>query len=115
MINDFKIDLRNVLFHCFSGPKNCSRILSEKGFLLSVPSSAYGFKRWREITNEAPLESLITEIDSYYQHPYKRDPFNVPLKVRYSTTAIAYSYNVSQKTVSEKTMENAIEFFNLEL
>ncbi len=113
MINEFKIDPRKVLFHCFSGPKKYSRILVEKGFLLSVPSSAYGFKRWREITNEAPLESLLTETDSYYQHPFKRGPLNVPTNVKYSIAAIAYSHKIDQKIVSKKTIKNAIRFFNL--
>jgi len=61
------------------------------------------------------LESLVTETDSYYQHPFKRGPVNVPSNVRYSIAAIAYTHNVPQRLVSEKTVDNAIQFFNLKI
>ncbi|MFX1488126.1 MAG: TatD family hydrolase, partial [Promethearchaeota archaeon] len=115
ILKEFNIDPRRVLWHCFSGPEEFGRTLPNQGFMLSVPSSAYGFDRWRNATKLSPLDSLVTETDSYYQHPYKRGPINVPSNVRYSIAAIAYSHNVSQKLVSEKTINNAIKFFNLKL
>jgi len=115
ILNDFKIDPKGVMWHCFSGPEDYGRTLPNQGFILSVPSSAYGFNRWRNVTKFTPLESLVTETDSYYQHPYKRGPINVPSNVRYSVAAIAYSHNVTQKLVSEKTAINAKSFFNLNI
>ncbi len=115
ILKEFKVKPNRVMWHCFSGPEEYGRILPNQGFLLSVPSSAYGFDRWRKATKLSPLESLVTETDSYYQHPYKRGPFNVPSNVRYSIAAIAYSHNIDQKLVSEKTVANAVKFFNLEI
>lgn len=115
ILKDFKINPKKVMWHCFSGPESYSGTLPNEGFILSVPSSAYGFDRWRKVTIFSPLESLVTETDSYYQHPYKRGPINVPSNVRYSIAAIAYSHNIPQKLVSEKTIENAINFFNLKV
>jgi TatD DNase family protein len=115
LIDEFNIKPHRVMFHCFSGPKPYGRILPEKGFILSVPSSAYGFQRWRENTKHSPLELLVTETDSYYQHPYKRGPYNVPANVRYSIAAIAHTHEVSQKVVSEQTIQNAICFFDLDV
>jgi len=115
ILKEYKIESTKVMWHCFSGPEEYGRILPNQGFILSVPSSAYGFNRWREITKFSPLESLVTETDAYYQHPYKRGPLNVPSNVRYSIAAIAYSHNISQKRVSEKTIENAKSFFNLKI
>ncbi|MFX0001140.1 MAG: TatD family hydrolase [Candidatus Hodarchaeota archaeon] len=115
ILKEFKIKPQRVLWHCFAGPEEYGRTLPNQGFILSVPSSAYGFERWRKVSKLSPLESLVTETDSYYQHPYKRGPLNVPSNVRYSIAAIAYSHNVSQKLVSEKTLENAIKFFNLKI
>ena len=103
------------MFHCFSGPEEYGRILPKKGYTLSVPSSAYGFKRWRENTQNSPLESLVTETDSYYQHPYKRGPYNIPSNAKYSVAAIAYSHNLPQEEVAEQTVENAIKFFDLSI
>ncbi|MFX1446312.1 MAG: TatD family hydrolase, partial [Promethearchaeota archaeon] len=113
ILNEYKIPPKRVMWHCFSGPDDYGRILSNQGFLLSVPSSAYGFERWQKVSKHSPLNSLVTETDSYYQHPFKRGPVNVPSNVRYAIAAIAYSHNVPQKVVSEKTIENAISFFNL--
>ncbi|MFW9867949.1 MAG: TatD family hydrolase [Candidatus Thorarchaeota archaeon] len=115
ILAEFNIDPKRVLWHCFSGPEEYGRTLPNQGFMLSVPSSAYGFESWRSATKFSTLDSLVTETDSYYQHPYKRGPINVPSNVRYSIAAIAYSHNVSQKLVSEKTINNAINFFKLKL
>ncbi|MFX0023272.1 MAG: TatD family hydrolase [Candidatus Hermodarchaeota archaeon] len=115
ILKEFKIEPKRVLWHCFSGPDEYGRTLPNQGYILSVPSSAYGFDRWRKVTRLSPLESLVTETDSYYQHPFKRGPINVPSNVRYSIVAIAHSHNVPQKVVSQKTVENAINFFNLEI
>jgi TatD DNase family protein len=115
VLNEYKIAPERVMWHCFSGPDEYGRTLPKQGYLLSVPSSAYGFNRWRRSTQNTPLESLLTETDSYYQHPHERGPINVPANVRYSIAAIAYSHNIPQKLVSEKTVENAIRFFNLKI
>lgn len=115
ILKEFKINPKKVMWHCFSGPESYGRILPNDGFMLSVPSSAYGFDRWRKVTRLSPLEFLVTETDSYYQHPYKRGPLNVPSNVRYSVAAIAHSHNIPQKVASEKTIENAKSFFNLKV
>ena len=115
ILKEYNIQSNRVMWHCFSGPVEYGRSLPNQGYMLSVPSSAYGFERWRKVSKFSPLESLATETDSYYQHPFKRGPLNVPSNVRYSIAAIAYSHNVSQELVSEKTIENAIRFFDLKI
>ena len=115
ILKEYNIQSNRVMWHCFSGPVEYGRSLPNQGYMLSVPSSAYGFERWRKVSKFSPLESLVTETDSYYQHPFKRGPLNVPSNVRYSIAAIAYSHNVSQELVSEKTIENAIRFFDLKI
>lgn len=115
ILNEYNIFPKRIMWHCFSGPDEYGRTLPNQGYFLSVPSSAYGFNRWRRATQHSPLDSLLTETDSYYQHPYKRGPINVPANVRYSIAAIAYSHKLPQKLVSEKTVENAIRFFNLKI
>jgi len=115
ILNEFNISPQKVMWHCFSGPEEYGRTLPNQGYLLSVPSSAFGFERWKKPTRLSPLDSLVTETDSYYQHPYKRGPINVPSNVRYAIAAIAYSHKVSQKIVSEKTIENAKRFFKLDI
>ncbi|MHA1147989.1 MAG: TatD family hydrolase [Promethearchaeota archaeon] len=115
ILEDFKINSKSVMWHCFSGPEAYGVSLPKQGFTLSVPSSAFGQERWRKVSAKSPLASLVTETDSYYQHPYMRGPVNVPSNAIYSIAAIAYTHGVSQKEVSEKTIQNIINFFNLEL
>lgn len=115
VLKEFNINPKKVIWHCFSGPEEYGESLPKQGFTLSVPSSAFGFDRWRTATKKTPLESLVTETDSYYQHPFKRGPINEPVNVRYSVAAIAYSHNISQQEVSKKTIQNAIKFFGLKI
>ena len=115
IIKEFNINPKKIMWHCFSGPDEYGTILPKQGYTLSVPSSAYGINKWRRVTQRSPLTALVTETDSYYQHPYLRGPVNVPLNVKYTVAAIAYSHNRSQQEVSKITVENAINFFALEL
>ena len=115
ILGEFNINPRRVLWHCFSGPEDYGIILPKQGFMISVPSSAYGYDRWRKVSRRVPLQSLVTETDSYYQHPYLRGPLNIPSNVRYAIAAIAYSQNLPQEIVSKKTIENAKRFFKLRI
>jgi TatD DNase family protein len=100
IVKEFNLNPQKIMWHCFSGPEEYGRTLPSQGYTLSVPSSAYGFDRWRKVTKYSPLDSLVTETDSYYQHPFKRGPINVPSNVRYSIAALAFSHNVRQSLVS---------------
>ncbi|MHA1507764.1 MAG: TatD family hydrolase [Promethearchaeota archaeon] len=115
IIKEFKVNPQHIMWHCFSGPDEYGISLPKQGYTLSVPSSAYGINKWRRVTKQSPLSALVTETDSYYQHPYLRGPINVPLNVKYSIAAIAHSHNISQQEVSRITVENAINFFKLEV
>ena len=115
ILKEYKINPKEVMWHCFSGPEEYGTILPEQGFTLSVPSSAYSFNRWQKVTKKSPLSSLVTETDSYYQHPYQRGPVNVPSNARYVIAAIAHTHSLPQEIVSEKTIENAMNFFNLDI
>ena len=115
IVKEFNINPKCVMWHCFSGPDEYGISLPKQGYTLSVPSSAYGINKWRRVTKQSPLSALITETDSYYQHPYLRGPVNVPLNVKYAIAAIAHSHNIPQQEVSRITVENAIDFFKLEV
>ncbi|MFX1237200.1 MAG: TatD family hydrolase, partial [Promethearchaeota archaeon] len=91
ILKEFNINPSKVMWHCFSGPEEYGKILAAKGYLLSVPSSSFGFNRWQRVSKTVPLESLVTETDSYYQHPFKRGPINVPSIARYSSAALAFT------------------------
>lgn len=107
------INPRQVMWHCFAGPKEWGIKLANKGFMLSVITSGFRDKRMRSYTEEVPISQLLTETDSYWQHPLEFKGFNIPLNVKYSITAIAYTHNLPQYQVAHQVLENAKNFFSI--
>ncbi|MBN2151788.1 MAG: TatD family hydrolase, partial [Candidatus Lokiarchaeota archaeon] len=104
----------NVLFHCYSGPAGMNDELVRKGFWFSVPSSAFGVARWNGVSKTLPIDLLVTETDSPFQHPASMEPINTPANARYSVAAIAHARNMAQGVVAKRTVENASAFFGID-
>jgi TatD DNase family protein len=102
-----------IMWHCFSGPAEWGEKLAQQGFIISVPSSAFGFKKWRKNIEKVPLEQLLTETDSPFQHPYNFGGFNSPENVKYAIAAIAYVTKVDQQKVATQILENCRNFFKI--
>jgi TatD DNase family protein len=115
ILDDEGIPFDHVMWHCFSGPSDWGKFLSEKGFYISVPSSAFGFRRWRKNSKNVPVSQLLTETDSAWQHPYRRGGFNTPVNVKYAVAAIAYSHQMDQQRVANQIIKNAKSFFHIDL
>ena len=107
------IEPERVQWHCFSGPQDWGKKLAKQGYYISVPSSAYGFTRWRRNIPGVPLDKLLTETDSCMQHPFKMGSFNNPANVKYSVAAIAYENKMEQLEVAEQIEKNARKFFGI--
>ncbi len=103
----------NVLFHCYSGPASMNDDLVRKGFWFSVPSSAFGIEKWNKVSRTLPLDRLVTETDSPFQHPRSMEPVNMPANARYSIAAIAHAKNMAQEIVAKKTVDNSRTFFHI--
>ena len=103
----------NVQWHCFSGPQEWGAKLAKMGHNISIPSSAYGFRRWRRNISGVPLDKLLTETDSCMQHPFRMGAYNTPANVKYSVAAIAYVNEMEQQKVAEQVLKNAKEFFKV--
>ncbi|GAH53416.1 unnamed protein product, partial [marine sediment metagenome] len=82
-------------------------------YYVSIPSSAYGFKRWRRNIKGIPLDKILTETDACMQHPFKMGAFNTPANVKYSIAAIAYVNNIKQKEVADQVLKNAKKLFGI--
>ncbi len=113
IIDEEEIPPHQVMWHCFSGPKEWGPRLAKVGYYISIPSSAYGFNRWRRNINGVPLENMLTETDASWQHPFKMGAFNTPANVKYAVTSIAYELGMGQHEVAEKILVNAKNFFRL--
>jgi TatD DNase family protein len=113
MLDAHDIPASHVLFHCYSGPASMNDELARMGFWFSVPSSAFGIEKWNKVSKNLPLDRLVTETDSPFQHPSSMEPINMPANARYAIAAIAHARNISQEIVAKKTVENARTFFKL--
>ncbi len=114
ILEDEEIPSHQVMWHCFSGPADWGSFLADKGYYISVPSSAYGFRRWRRNSEKVAISQLLTETDAAWQHPFKMGGFNTPLNVKYAVAAIAHTHQLDQSTVANRVLENATQFFNLD-
>jgi TatD DNase family protein len=114
ILEDEKIPPQNVMWHCFSGPSQYGPHLAEEGYYISIPSSAFGFNKWRRNSMGIPLNKILTETDAAWQHPYKIGAFNSPVNVKFAIAAIAYSNNLKQMEVAENVLKNAISLFRID-
>ncbi len=108
-----KIPPSDVMWHCFSGPAEWGKLLGEKGYYISIPSSAYGFNKWRRNIQDVPLDRLLAETDASAQHPYTMGAFNTPSNVEYAIAAIAYVNEMAQIDVANQVLKNAKVFFDI--
>lgn len=114
ILEDEQIPPEKVMWHCFSGPMVWGKYLADQGYYISVPSSAFGFKKWRRNSQEVSLDKLLTETDAAWQHPYQMGGFNTPLNVKYAVAAIAFTHELNQNDVAVQILQNARKFFTLQ-
>jgi TatD DNase family protein len=114
LLDTHKVPASQVLFHCYSGPASMNDELARLGFWFSVPSSAFGIEKWTKVSKTLPIDRLVTETDSPFQHPHSMEPVNMPVNARYSIAAIANARNLAQDLVAKKTVDNARTFFGIE-
>lgn len=113
ILKGYDISPKKVMWHCFAGPSDWGEKLAEEGYILSVITSAFRSKKMRSYTMNVPISQLVTETDSYWQHPLQFRGFNMPINVKYAIASIAYTHQLDQKFVAEQILENASNFFNL--
>ena len=110
-LTEFRVAPERVMWHCFSGPVNWGSRLTQEGYILSVPSSAFGFKRWRKNIENIPVKYLLTETDSSFQHPYDMGAYNEPVNVKYAVATLAYLHQKPQLDIATEVLQNFQNFF----
>ncbi len=108
-----EIHPRRVMWHCFAGPKGWGSKLAKMGFYLSTITSGYRNKKMRSYTADVSIDQLLTETDSFWQHPFKYHGFNEPGNVKYAIATISFTHNIDQRTLAMKILENAEKFFGI--
>ncbi|MEM2905726.1 MAG: TatD family hydrolase [Candidatus Bathyarchaeia archaeon] len=104
--------VKKAIFHWFSGPADVLRKVVDRGFLISAtPALAYN-RAHREAVRLAPLENIVIETDCPVK--YGGAP-SEPADLLKSLKALAELKALREQVVAERTTENAVRLFQIEL
>jgi len=105
-------NVRRGVFHWYSGPLDVLRSLLDDGYFVSATPATEYSKAHREAIRNTPLDSLLLETDS----PVKYKGVEAePAAVFKTLKFVAALKSLTEEVVSEKTTENAIKLFGLNL
>ena len=102
--------------HCFSGSKEMAVECLKLGYYIGI-TGVVTFKNAKkiiEVVEVVPLDRLLVETDAPYMAPVpKRGKRNQSDYIEYVIEKIAEIKGISSVEVSEKTVENTMEIFNI--
>lgn len=105
-------EVKKVVFHWFTGPEDTLERLLEHGYFVSATPAAHYSKEHRRVIEKTPLEYLLLETDS----PVKYQGLEAePAHVVKSLSAVARLKGIGEKTVADRTTENASRVFGLDM
>jgi len=99
-------------FHCYGGKLKLAKQIAAAGYYLSIPPVVVKAESFQRITQELPLEQLLTETDCPYMGPdpgERNEPANVPRGV----AAMAKARNISVDEMAKAIRENFKTLFGL--
>ncbi len=109
-------DAREVHLHLFSDNKLVKRV-AENGWYISIGPIVLGSKKHFQIVRDMPLNLLLTETDSPWNHPKVFTEHaklrNEPSNVKSVIERMAGIKKTVFDEVEAVTTENAVDFFNL--
>ncbi len=106
-------NLRGV-FHSFGGSREeLERVLRYENFLLGINGVVtFRNSNFRDYLTLAPIERIVTETDAPYLTPVPfRGKRNEPSFIHYVVEKLAEVYKLPERTIAEKTAENARRLF----
>ncbi len=106
------------IMHCFGGTAPMAEALMPRGFLISFAGNVT-FKKadnLRDAARVVPLDKLLIETDCPFLTPVPfRGKRNEPSFVVHTAKFLAEFYGVSLKTLADRTTQNFLEFFRINL
>jgi TatD DNase family protein len=104
--------LEKAVFHWYSGPMGVLNRIIEKGYSISAtPALAYS-PRHRKAVRRMPIEGLLLETDAPQVY---RGIESEPKDLLTSLFMVAHLKGMEPEEVAEKTTQNALELFGLDL
>ena len=115
VLNKYKNDKLNIVFHCFTGSKNLLNYCLEYNYYISL-SGIITFKNanvLREIILKASLDHLLIETDSPYLAPVPmRGKENEPSYIKYTGEYLAKFYSMTKEDFFKLTDNNFYKLFS---
>jgi TatD DNase family protein len=107
-------DVKNAVFHCFTGKPQVAEMICEEGYYLSLPTTIVRSKSMKKVAKRVPLSRLLTETDAPYLSPDEGER-NVPQKVAVVYDAIARQRKSSVEAVNTEIERNFERVFGVAL
>lgn len=111
-------DFRGGIMHCFGGTPDMAGKLIKLGFLISFAGNVT-FKKadnLRDAARVVPLDKLLVETDCPFLTPVPvRGKRNEPAYVEHTARFLADFYGIEVETLADRTTQNFLDFFGLEL
>jgi TatD DNase family protein len=117
IIDKFKNNLKNVVFHCFGGDAGQAQIVLDAGFHISF-TGVVTFKnagQTRAAAEIVPLERMMIETDAPYMspEPMRKQKINEPALLIHTAAKIAEIKQMPLEDFADAVTETTKKFFNL--
>jgi len=103
--------LKNVVMHCFSGPKDVMEKALANGYYISFSTAIAFSKSAKKLARDCPLERCLVETDAPYLDPEKK--INMPWNTAIVVKKIAEAKKLPEETVLEQVVKNAKLVFGI--
>ena len=111
-----EFNLKNVVFHCFSGNADFAQKCIDKGYYIAIGGvvTFKNAKDLKEVGKITPLNKLLLETDAPYLAPVPfRGKLNSPAYLKYIAEEIANLKEIDVEEVKKQTTLNAKRIFGI--
>jgi TatD DNase family protein len=117
IIDEYKKDLKNAVFHCWGGTIEQTKLLLEAGFHISF-TGVVTFKKAnsaQDAVKIVPLERMMIETDCPYisPEPMRKQKINEPALLIHTAAKIAQLKNMPLELFAGEVTKTTKKFFNL--
>ncbi|MBW3022773.1 YchF/TatD family DNA exonuclease [Candidatus Woesearchaeota archaeon] len=106
-------NVKNAVFHCFTGKISLAKKIAEAGFYFSIPANIIFSPNLQELVKAVDINQLLTETDSPLLSPF-RGKRNEPAFVTESVKKIAELKKINVKEAEDILFKNAKNLFRLQ-
>jgi TatD DNase family protein len=117
IVDKFKDNLTNIVFHCWGGTVEQIQIVLDKGFYISF-TGVVTFKNAEQTRNAAkivPLEKMMIETDCPYMspEPMRKQKINEPALLIHTAAKIAELKQMPLEKFADEVTKTTKKFFNV--